>query len=305
MDSIMRLSRMSPLHDTSPQKQIVLRRISEISNQMQNLGDIAQGPGHYAIGRGYLSLNDYDRAYEHLRQAWKLGQQDPDAAYALGLTLGHIFQQKLDAAQQIGVKQDRENEIRRLEQEYRDPAVQYLRQSGGVEETSPAYVEGLIDFYQNRFEEAEKKAESAISQVPWLYEARILQGRIFYRTGGDNENAGNYDGARQNYSNAVAAFDKAIATGPSDTEAYEGMCALYFQWIHMEIFQTGGDVPPLAARRNSNLQPGDPGGSPERRRHEHFFQCIQSACEAPDGQRPGSTPFPGTGAAIRGTQPCA
>ena len=245
INSIMRLSRMSPVHNTTPQKEIVRRRMDEIAKQMRELGDIAQAPGHYALGRGYLSLNDYTKAREHLELAWNSGHREPDAAYALGLVLGHLFEHQLDAAQQIANKEEREKEIRRLEQEYRDPAVAYLRQGTGAEEAAPAYVEGLIDFYQRRFEESLKKAESALEKTPWLYEARVLQGRAYNRIGTNHENAGDYESAGQFYTRSVSALETAIQTGTSDTEAYENLCGLYRQWMHMELFQTGGDVPRL------------------------------------------------------------
>lgn len=254
IETIMRLSRMSPLHDTSPQKQIVERRMQEIASLMNQLGDIAQAPGHYALGRGYLSLNDFPKSREHLQQAWDLGYHDKDTAYALGLALGHLFQQELDAAEMIGNKDERQASIRRLERKYRDPAIRLLAQSAGIEETAPAYVEGLIDFYQSRFQEAEARAEEALSQVPWLYEARILQGRIYMRAGQEKENTGDYASARQDYRQSIQAYETALKTGPSDTEAYEGLCGLYSQWIHMELFQTGGEISPLQEGATSSCE---------------------------------------------------
>lgn len=245
MEGIMRLARMSPLHDVTPQKEIVRKRMAEIERQMNEIGEISQGAGHYALGRGYLSLDDNENAFKHLKLAWDREYRDPAAAYALGLALGRLFQKELEAARKISTKEERDLKIRQIEKQYRDPAVAYLRLSQGVEETSPRYVEGLIDFYQKRFDGALQKAQQALQDAPWLYEARALMGSVYSYTGTQKQDSGDYPNAAADYRRGIEAYETAIRTGASDASAYTGLCGIYSNYIHMELFQTGESLEPL------------------------------------------------------------
>ena len=245
MEGIMRLARMSPLHDVTPQKEIVRRRMAGIELQMNEIGEISQGAGHYALGRGYLSLDDNENAFKHLKIAWDRDYRDPAAAYALGLALGRLFQKELQAAQKINSKEERDARIRQIEKQYRDPAVAYLQLSQGLEEASPKYVEGLIDFYQKQFTGALEKAQQALQEAPWLYEARTLMGNVYSYTGTQKEDSGDYLNAAADYRRGIEAYETAIQTGTSDAKAYEGLCGIYSHYTHMELFQTGGSLEPL------------------------------------------------------------
>lgn len=242
IESLMRLSHISPLHDVRAEKNAVRKHMEDIQNQMNQLGGLAKAPGLYALGRGYLSLNEFEKAKEHLQQAWNSGYQTSDAAYALGLTLGNIYQKALSDADQIQDKEQRELRMREIENQYRNPAITYLQQSKNYEEASFEYVEGLIAFYQKKYDEALKLSRQAIQKVPWLYEARVLQGNIYARKGTDKRDRGDYANAFVDYNNAIQSFKTALQTGESDPAAYEAICGLYHSMIFVEVFQTGRDI---------------------------------------------------------------
>jgi serine/threonine protein kinase/Tfp pilus assembly protein PilF len=242
IESLMRLSHISPLHDVRTEKNAVRKHMKDIQNQMKQLGGLAKAPGSYALGRGYLSLNEYEKAQDHLQQAWNSGYQTPDAAYALGLTLGNIYQKALSDADQIQDKEQRKLKLREIEKEYRDPAVSYLQKSKNYEEASAEYVEGLIAFYQKKYDEALKLSQQAMQKVPWLYEARVLQGRIYVRKGTDKRDRGDYTNASTDFQQAIRAFRSALQTGESDPAAYDALCGLYREIIFVEVFQTGREI---------------------------------------------------------------
>lgn len=242
IDNLMRLSHISPLHDVRAEKNAVRNHLQDIQNQMKQLGGVAKAPGLYALGRGYLSLNEFEKAQDYLQQAWSSGYQTSDAAYALGLTLGNIYQKALSDADQIQDKEQRELKIQEIEKEYRNPAVTYLQKSKNYEEASSEYVEGLIAFYQNKYDEALKLSHQAMDKVPWLYEARVLEGKIYARKGTEKRDGGDYTNASLDYENAIQSFKAALQTGESDPAAYEGLCNLYHAMIFVEVFQTGGDI---------------------------------------------------------------
>jgi serine/threonine-protein kinase len=66
IETRMRIAFLIPEHDITPEREAIRRRMKAIETQMAQIGGVAQGPGHYALGRGYLVLRDYAKAREHL-----------------------------------------------------------------------------------------------------------------------------------------------------------------------------------------------------------------------------------------------
>jgi serine/threonine-protein kinase len=242
IDGLMRLSHISPLHDVRAEKNAVRKNIRDIETQMKKLGDTALGPGDYALGRGYLSLNEFDKARKHLEKAWASGYQTSETAYALGLTLGHIYQELLDQAYAIRVKEERQIKIKELEKEYGLPTISYLRRSKDAQDVASDYVEGLIALHQKNYDQALKLAQQAIHKVPWLYEARILEGKVYSKRGTEKRDRGDYTGSFADYDQAIRALNTALQTGESDPVAYGALCDVYYARIFVEVFQTGGDI---------------------------------------------------------------
>lgn len=58
--------------------------MAEIDDEIRELGAIGEGPGHYALGRGYSLLRDDERARFHLEAAWEAGYRTPEAELASG-----------------------------------------------------------------------------------------------------------------------------------------------------------------------------------------------------------------------------
>ena len=114
-------------------------------------GALAVGPGHYALGRGWLALGDDARAREHLEIAWREGSREPRVAHALALVMGHLYQARLLEVESLQSAPLREARRRELEREYRDPALEWLRRGEGAEVASPEYMAALIAFYETRY----------------------------------------------------------------------------------------------------------------------------------------------------------
>ena len=108
-----------------------------------------------------------------------------------------------------------------LEKNLRDPALAYLRQSKGIQMESPAYVEGLIAFYEGRSDYALQKARGATRGYPWLYEGYRLEGDVYMQVGEAKWARGDEDGALTAFTRAGEAYGAAVAVGRSDTTLYE------------------------------------------------------------------------------------
>src|SRR5438874_5878790 len=93
---------------------------------MKSIGEAAQGPGHYALGRGYAALLQFDKAKDELEQAWAKGYREPQAAYALGFVLGQIYRSRLEEIKRIQNKDQQEKERQKAEEQLKGPALLYL-----------------------------------------------------------------------------------------------------------------------------------------------------------------------------------
>ena len=74
---------------------------------------MVQGPGYYAIGRGYLLLGELETARRHLERAVELEYEEPEVSYALGLTYGELYKSALEKGRTTAGPE----EMQRLRQE--------------------------------------------------------------------------------------------------------------------------------------------------------------------------------------------
>ncbi len=234
--------RSLPLHDVRPARARVTTMLDTIRRDMEELGDLAIGPGNVALGRGFLDLGQYERAREHLERAWSSGYRPPEAAYALGLTLGRLYQEALTALAQAESGAERKRRSIEAETHLRDPALDLLRELPASVTEAPEYVEALIAQYERRYDDALAKAREAAERVEWLYEAHILEGQVLTAIADDHRREGRYDDARQFLETANTAYQNAIRVGESDVRAYQGQCTMWFIAWHTEVVH----------RRNAN-----------------------------------------------------
>ena len=235
-DRFLRHAYSAPLHDVNEQKETIRTKLANLEERDVAWGRIGQGPKNYALGGGYLALHDYEKAHEHLREAWRLGTRDPEVAYALGRTLGALYEQELRAAKRIDNASQREARLAQIQAEYRQPALAYLRAGRGVESESTELVEALLLFWEERYDEALAKAEQGLRRVPWLYEGKVLQGHVYAALGSDGFTRGDYEEAMENYRQAQRLYDEAALLGRSDSEIYEGQCHLGAEMMRLQSY---------------------------------------------------------------------
>ncbi|MEW6367653.1 MAG: protein kinase [Acidobacteriota bacterium] len=241
-ESVLRLAYMLPLHSAVPERKMVRDRMARIEAKMTTAGRAAEGPGHYAIGRGYLALHDYDQARRHLETAWTSEYRTPETAYALGLVMGALYQRELKKTERIEDQQRREVRRKELQKMYGAPALNYLKQSRGTEAETPYYVEGLIAFYEGRHPEAHGLAEKASSRVPWMYEAKFLQGEILAAQAFEQRRKGDYKGALLDLASAENAIMAGIRIGQSDPRGYGALCDLRVEIVATVHGGGGGEI---------------------------------------------------------------
>ncbi len=237
-ESILRLGRLLPLHDTARERRLAEEILRGIEARTAQLGGLAEGPGNAAAGAAYLALGDPQEARIRLEKAWKAGACDPETAHALGRALGELYQRELLQVQRLGSKELREARLEEIQRLYREPALRFLAEARKSTVESPDYLEGLLAFYEDRLDEALLRAEKARASLPWLYEADLLKGQILFRKALLHQEKGEWEAARHLAREAGDALARAREAGRSDARIYaqEAMVRL----LEMELLAARG-----------------------------------------------------------------
>ncbi len=233
IESFARVAAMMPLHDRTQERDAIKGRMLAIENEMKRLGAISSGPGHYALGRGWLALHDYGAARHHLERAMEMGYDSPGVSYALGMALGRLYQRDLTIARRIENDELREARVTEIERDLRDPALVLLRSGEDTVVEAPQYAEALIAFYGGDLSEALDATRGAFRTEEWLYEAKLLEADILAEIAAGMRLNGDADGALSTLAEADAAYSLAAAIARSDPSIHEGQCALWTQIMDM------------------------------------------------------------------------
>ncbi|WP_233261608.1 serine/threonine-protein kinase [Vitiosangium sp. GDMCC 1.1324] len=218
-----------PLHDTSREQQLVRERMARIATQHHELGDHGEGLVHYALGRGYLAMHEFELAHQELTHAREKGIDSPELHYARGRVLGELYHRAMEDARHSGDKAWVAERQRVLEKQYLEPALQSLERSQGLELESPRYLEGLIAFYRRQYDVAAQRAAQAVDEAPWMYEAQKLAGDVAYARAMEQLERGEYDKARAGLEAAVSLDEQAAESGRSDARIHESLAEAWLQ----------------------------------------------------------------------------
>jgi len=243
IDQMARYSALSPLHDIRGDQAAIRTRMAALEDQIRGAGAVAAGPGHYALGRGYLVLDDDASARQQLELAWQLDYREPRVAYALALVMGHLYQRNLLAAERSEPKELREPKKREIEKQYRDPALAYLAASKGADVPSPEYVAALVAFYEGHLDAALQHLDAIGDGLPWFYEAPELRGDILLARALNLRNQGERERARVDFEAGRKAYATAGAVGESVPAVYESLGELEYAEQVMELYGAGSVLP--------------------------------------------------------------
>ena len=227
-DAIARYAALLPLHDTRKERRTIEARMKELESRIAALGGVAEGPGRYALGRGYLVLQRPEEARRELERAWAAGYRAPEVSYALGLAFGQLYQRALA---EVPPADDQQTEALRradLARTLREPALAYLKGAVGLQSEAPEYVEGLIALHERRWEQALDKARAAEVRVPWMYEAHTLEGDIRVTLAKEKWVDGGPDDALAELDRAGKAYETAASIARSSAAALHGDC---LRWV--------------------------------------------------------------------------
>jgi serine/threonine-protein kinase len=247
MASMARMAALQPLHDLRPEMEEIRSRMRAVEEQMNVLGEVARGPGLYALGRGYLALEQWEDATRKLEQAYKTGYRSPQLEYSLGLAQGQLYQRALARLKKSDDASVDAAERAELAKRYRDPALRHLNEARSNLDratASPEYVEGLIALYEQRFDDALALAARAHAHAPSLFEALTLEGDIHQAMANERQLVGNDDGAMQALARAGDAYREASEFARSNARSLGGQC---HRWVKAAALDYQRPVSPEAS----------------------------------------------------------
>ncbi|MBW8874362.1 MAG: protein kinase [Acidobacteria bacterium] len=223
LESSMMYEAFLPRHDMTPHKRRLRQGMEAIGREMKRLGEIATGPGNFALGQGYLALHQPDTARVYLERAWNAGERDPEVAIALGESLAASYERALGDS---SLQASSDN----LDRTYRRPALSYLREAARSSQGSP-YVAGLSAYLQQRYPEAVVQARRAHLENPSFYKAAQLEAEIYLAQGSEAIIAGRYEEAQGLFDRAGAVYRQILTQVPSDAGLYAGDCDRWNRWL--------------------------------------------------------------------------
>lgn len=246
MEYFLRIAQALPLHDIGRERKIVRDRLKDVESLMQAAGDIGLGPGNYALARGHLALQDFEKSLEHARRASAAGYQGTGLDYTLGVSLSEIYKKELADTKRMEGERKKQR-IAAIETEYKQPALVHLKAAlgkGALE--APSFAEGLIAFYEGRLDDALANAREAFDKAPWLYEAKKLEGDALFAMGKPygHDAAFDFDKMSKWYGEADVAYRVAVETGSSDPTIHVALCELKTQTMN-GVFEHGSSVKTL------------------------------------------------------------
>lgn len=237
LEARVRFTHMSPQQDISGLKQQWRTQVEDIQNNMQMLGDIASGPGNYAIGRMLYAFQQYEPALKHLLQAWDGGFQQPRVAYILGLTLAELYQVKSLQALNIESKKSRQLELERLDREYRQPAMGYLQQSDQLAEYQ-GYASALALYLQQDYQQAINELEQA-HLPPWFYEKQQLLARLTLQQAEDLYANGEKEQANKLYEQALTTSEQGLEVAPNSMQMHNIYASILLRQVSKKLYDQG------------------------------------------------------------------
>ncbi len=244
IEAVLRRTHTLPLHDIRPELSEVTSMVVRIEADMLRLGKVAEGPGYYALGRAALIDGDAEKARDLLEKAVNAGYRSGEVSAALGEALGELYRQAVTDVRRIydpELRQRRRNEI---QQQLREPALQYLEEAlqAGIEEASS--VEVLIAFYESRFTDVIPMARAVYSRQPWLYKVRAMEGRALVELGIRQTYSGEYEQAAEQFHQAEQVLSEGIDIARSDPGLRTNVCKLATKQL-MLVGMSGDSGPGL------------------------------------------------------------
>ena len=213
MEKQLRLEKLLPGRDLRPAYARVRTWLRAIRARMRSQGLDAQGPGHFALGRGLWLLGDAAGARQELEQAWALGFQTPEAGWFLARALvadaGREERERMYAAGAAFPLADLAAVADRA---------QVLFHRDGAVEGGEDYGAALVAYLTRDYAQAAARAHTALVTHPCPSEAAALEALSLAALGRKALLAEDRPLAEARFGEAMAAARGFLETDPGDAQ---------------------------------------------------------------------------------------
>lgn len=218
IEALMRYGRVAPPHDLGREREAAWARLERLKVDVEKAGDLARGPGSYALGRSWTALGEEEKARAALEGAWDAGFRSPEASYALGRNLAALYVRKLAEVARVPEPGTRKAAKAELEASLKAPALAHLQAGRGAALEPAAYQEGLLALVAGDPRQALDKTRQAFAEAPWFYEAKRLEAEVRLVLA---QEATTQEAAAAHQQAAGEAAREALAIAPSDPALLE------------------------------------------------------------------------------------
>ncbi|CAM2067717.1 Non-specific serine/threonine protein kinase [Sulfidibacter corallicola] len=226
IEAMVRFTYMLPLHDIRVEREEIQNRFSTIKQTMETAGPLASEAGNYALGRSHSALGEYHRARSYLEIAWDQGFREPRVAYSLAQTLGALYHEALTEVSKIKDPELRLAREKELRTQYRDRVLDLLKLVPTEGARFPEYLEAMIAFYEQDWENAQELLVASRRKAPWFFESYLLEGRILLARARQAEIKGHPEQTRSFFQRARQSYREALKIAPSNPEIYFALADL-------------------------------------------------------------------------------
>ncbi|MFZ1615292.1 MAG: hypothetical protein WAT51_14035, partial [Holophaga sp.] len=217
------------------------------------LGPSAEGPGQYALGRGYLAMRDYGKALEALERAWGLNYRPSEAALSLAqihLVLGNPTRFKVGGALEGGQKGQNEVETAKF---HREQALTFFHLSDRQGMEASPYSRAQIAYLENDWKKCRAFSEQVVQEQPWRYEALLLNAMALERNLYEKRNYQGHSAEiiRPLLQEAERVLSRAADLGRSDGEVQMMLCQITNELAMLESESGHPSLDPLLHARST------------------------------------------------------
>lgn len=256
MEYDMRIERMLPAHDLRPAFQRITSKMDGIREAIRTGGGMAEGPGHYALGQGYLLLRQPQKALAELLVGWESGFQTPEMAYAVARAHCDIFEDELPQARALGPQA-----IDGLKRAHLEPArrLQASARDNGLE--PPALGLARLEVLDGHPDLALALAQQAHREEPSHYEAKAWEAEALNVLGWQRLARDDFAASEQYFRQSDEAARIAESMGRSDEWALKVQLNRWLAWIgaqpqvRPEDFRRSGQLAERLLALNSDWLP--------------------------------------------------
>jgi serine/threonine-protein kinase len=235
-----RYSQMLPRHDVTAEKAAIRRRTQMLETRLKSFAKANFGTASYALGYVYYTFKELDRARFYLEAAWQSGYRTAEVSFQLGLVMGDSYHRELERARLVSDPESRKTLISTIEKTYREATIRYLRASRAINPEDTLFIDGLLDFYEFRYQTALKKFDMVLSENA-LFEAAIRQkGLTYIEMAEEARKQGDFSLAKQYIEQAVIQYRAVTDISRSDVQSYllEAEC-----WLRAASYNRDQSLP--------------------------------------------------------------